>query len=153
MNIFRKVMARILSEAYITIPTISNSTSEDFESMDMDTWVYGNEDLPCNEFLAITLMPTGAWGARDGSSLEIWVGMEGYRCNDLILGFELNGNKTNEYTWTTLKAVLSTPDDEVSASNLLGMQSSDPNHWLIPRVHVEGSIRGISAPLTWVDHF
>lgn len=153
MNIFRSIMSRILPEAYISVPIIRNSTSEDFDEMDLDTWRYSEEDLPCNEFLAITMMPTGVWGTKDGSSLEIWLGMQGYRCNDLALNCELNNTRGVPYTWTALKAILSNPDEEVAAENLLGIKSSEVSHWLIPKVHVENDIRGISAPLTWVDHF
>lgn len=153
MNIFRKVMARILSEAYITVPTLGNAHCGDFDERDIDTWRYSEEDLPCNEFLAITMMPTGVWGTKDGSSLEIWLGMQGYRCNDLALNCELNNTRGVPYTWTALKAILSNPDEEVAAENLLGIKSSEVSHWLIPKVHVENDIRGISAPLTWVDHF
>lgn len=153
MNIFRKVMARILPEAYVTVPTLSNSSSAGFDERDTDTWMYSVEDLSCNEFLGITLTPTGVWGAKEGGSLEIWIMMQGYKCNDLVLNLEFSGSKYNGYTWTALKAVLSNPDDEVAGENLLGMQSSYPNHWLIPRVHDDSSIRGVSPAMIWVDHF
>lgn len=152
MNIFRSIMSRILPEAYITVPTMRNSTSEDFDETDLDTWRYSKEDLPCNEFLAITMMPTGVWGTRDGSSLELWLGMQGYQCNDLTLSCELSNTRGIPYTWTALRAVLSTPYEEVAAENLLGIKSSEVSHWLISKGHAESDIRGISPAMIQVDH-